>query len=645
MKLKHKLIVSLAGGITVLASALCLYNQTAIYDNAIKTQFENHNEVLGIFSSSLDNYATSSIEKEKLNFINSISNVQYEALEKFHQTYDKQDLLDFATFTYFAQSNASDQLFETSVELPDSDNCMAILNIPKSFEDGIKTALKNNGVKLDNYWCKLSEGKKFIGYKIENVNDKNYLYTEKLQTNQIFKPMTFKDAVSKIFLKDIIQDAGTKIAVVDNNFKIVVSSDDRFKADEIPATFYKESKAKEVQTELANSDDREKLCTVKYLKDYDVYVVVETIKGTIIKPVVYFNFIILILSALLASLLIFAFLKTLDKISSSLNALTNNVDVMAANVLSGKAKMDEITEKIDPAKQDYVKLRKLTESLNSLGRSICENVASKEQEIEEKAKKETVQATENAIYTLVSDVHKDLMPDGSDMPASKFLDIASFIMPSKKKPSDFYDVFRVDKDNIGIVFGSCSKSGIAATNAITLCTSFIRKSFTEDNKLPGETLTDLNHILMQKKRENFTVSIFAMILSEYTGNFIFSQAGLKSPIVVHEHKGQSVEPVETQLELCSDKMLTYVNSKGKFTYLDSMVFAGAGIKDVINKDNEHFGLERVIEISEKNGEKSAYDQLIALYKDSKEFSEDADNDLDVCGIVIRKNAINKEFDE
>lgn len=30
---------------------------------------------------------------------------------------------------------------------------------------------------------------------------------------------------------------------------------------------------------------------------------------------------------------------------------------MAANVLSGKAKMDEITEKIDPSKQNYVKLK------------------------------------------------------------------------------------------------------------------------------------------------------------------------------------------------------------------------------------------------------------------------------------------------
>lgn len=645
MKLKHKLIVSLAGGFTLLASALCLYNQTAIYDNAIKTQFEDHNEILGIFSSSLNNYATSSIEKEKLNFINSISNVQYEALEKFHQTYDKQDLLDFATFTYFAQSNASDQLFETSVELPDSDNCMSILNIPKSFEDSIKNSLKENGVKLDNYWCKLSEGKKFVGYKIENVNDKNYLYTEKLKPNQIFTPMSFNDAISKISLKDIINDTNTIISVVDNTFKVVVSSDNKFRADEIPASFYKGSKEKTLQTELSNNDDREKLCSIKYIKDYDVYIVVETIKGNIIKPVVYFNFIILILSGLLASLLIFVFLKTLEKISGSINALTNNVDVMAANVLSGKAKMDEITEKLDPAKQSYIKLKKLTESINSLGRSICENVASKEQEIEDRAKKETVEATENAIYTLVSDIHKDLMPDGSDMPASKFLDIASFIMPSKKKPSDFYDVFRVDKDNIGIVFGACSKSGIAATNAITLCTSFIRKSFIEDNKLPGETITSLNHILMQKKRENFTISIFAMILSEYTGNFIFSQAGLRSPIVVHEHKGQSVEPVETQLEMGSDKLITYVNSKGKFTYLDSMIFAGAGIKDVVNKDDEHFGLERVIELSENNGEKSAYDQLIALYKDSKEFSEEADNDLDVCGIVIKKNAINKEFEE
>lgn len=645
MKLKHKLIVSLAGGFTLLASALCLYNQTAIYDNAIKTQFEDHNEILGIFSSSLNNYAVSSLEKEKLNFINSISNVQYEALEKFHQTYDKQDLLDFATFTYFAQSNASDQLFETSVELPDSDNCMSILNIPKSFEDSIKSSLKENGVKLDNYWCKLSEGKKFVGYKIENVNDKNYLYTEKLMPNQIFTPMSFNDAISKISLKDIINDSNTIISVVDNSLKVVVSSDNKFRADEIPASFYKGSKEKTLHTELSNNEDREKLCSIKYINDYDVYIVVETIKGHIIKPVVYFNFIILILSGLLASLLIFVFLKTLEKISSSINALTNNVDVMAANVLSGKAKMDKITEKLDPAKQSYIKLKKLTESINSLGRSICENVASKEQEIEDRAKKETVEATENAIYTLVSDIHKDLMPDGSDMPASKFLDIASFIMPSKKKPSDFYDVFRVDKDNIGVVFGACSKSGIAATNAITLCTSFIRKSFIEDNKLPGETITSLNHILMQKKRENFTISIFAMILSEYTGNFIFSQAGLRSPIVVHEHKGQSVEPVETQLEMCSDKLITYVNSKGKFTYLDSMIFAGAGIKDVVNKDDEHFGLERVIELSENNGGKSAYDQLIALYKDSKEFSEEADNDLDVCGIVIKKNAINKEFEE
>ena len=163
------------------------------------------------------------------------------------------------------------------------------------------------------------------------MNDKNYLYTEKLQANQIFTPMSFKDAITKISLNDIVKEGNTKVTVVDDSFKVVVSSDSKFKADEIPASFYKQSKEKELQTELSNIDNREKLCTIKYIKDYDVYVVVETIKGTIIKPVVYFNFIILILSALLASLLIFAFLKSLEKISSSINALTNNVDVPLLN--------------------------------------------------------------------------------------------------------------------------------------------------------------------------------------------------------------------------------------------------------------------------------------------------------------------------
>ena len=58
------------------------------------------------------------------------------------------------------------------------------------------------------------------------------------------------------------------------------------------------------------------------------------------------------------------------------------------------------------------------------------------------------------------------MPDGTDMPNSKFLDIASFIIPSKLEPSDFYDVFRVDKDNIGIVFGSCNQPGLVATTTV-----------------------------------------------------------------------------------------------------------------------------------------------------------------------------------
>ena len=318
---------------------------------------------------------------------------------------------------------------------------------------------------------------------------------------------------------------------------------------------------------------------------------------------------------------------------------------MAANVLVTPAKMDEITSQLDLSKFNTDKLKSVVSSLNHLGRSICENVATKIDGIEKSVKERVQKAQVDAVNRLISKTHKDLMPDGTDMPNSKFLDIASFIIPSKLEPSDFYDVFRVDKDNIGIVFGSCNQPGLVATNAINLCTSFIRKSFIEDQMLPGDTLTKLNHILMQKEIKDFNITLFAMILSEYTGNFIFTKAGIRSPLQIHLHKASIIEGDYTEKELGADKSVTYLNSKGKITYKDFLVFVGRGIQDSVDFDGQPFTQEMINEICVTNCDTNAADLLIALYKKNKKFCEGVDNKLDVSGIVIRRNENNKEFDD
>ena len=179
------------------------------------------------------------------------------------------------------------------------------------------------------------------------------------------------------------------------------------------------------------------------------------------------------------------------------------------------------------------------------------------------------------------------------------------------------------------------------------------------------------------------MNIFVMILSEFTGNFIYSVAGNKVPFLIHLHKANFMEPKLVQAPLCQVKNLDYVDSRDKVTYLDSLVFTGNGIesnaviKDAdkqattaegkensIVVDSEYIplqanannvgGIDSIVRMSVENADLEAYEQLVALYKASQENapakgvdngSKDQQHAQDICAIIIKKNANNKEFDE
>ena len=318
-----------------------------------------------------------------------------------------------------------------------------------------------------------------------------------------------------------------------------------------------------------------------------------------------------------------------------------------------------------------------------MSRSICDKVTTSTNKLTTDFAIDKKQSIEDALAKQLMQVHQSLIPNETDMPTSKFLDIASFMIPSKGNPKEFYDLFRVDQDNIGVVFGSCSKSGVEALKAISSTIDFVRQSLITETKLPGETLTALNQLLMQKSKHNLTMNIFVMILSEFTGNFIYSVAGNKVPFLIHLHKAKFMEPKLVQAPLCQVKDLDYVDSRDKVTYLDTLVFTGNGIESAsaikdpdkqttttddkensIVVDSEYIplqananrvgGIDSIVRMSVDNADLEAYEQLVALYKASQEnapakgidsVSKEQLHAQDICAIIIKKNAYNKEFDE
>ena len=151
MKLKVKLLSAICLSIIISAVVCCAYNFTCLYKSAVKNEFDSQKKYSMLVSNAL-NLKLKEPNDQIERIVDQIAFTQLEAVEKFHQFYKKQDLLDFSTFQYFAISNASNQLFEAN-EISKGENCLAMYKIPENKQSKVKSELLAKKVSFDNLWC------------------------------------------------------------------------------------------------------------------------------------------------------------------------------------------------------------------------------------------------------------------------------------------------------------------------------------------------------------------------------------------------------------------------------------------------------------------------------------------------------------
>lgn len=658
MKLKVKLLSAICLSVVISAVVCCTYNFTCLYKSAIRNEFESQKKYSMLITNALDlrlKEPNSQIEK----IIDQIAFTQLEAVEKFHQFYKKQDLLDFSTFQYFAISNASNQLFEAN-EIPKGENCLAMFKIPENKQSKVKSDLLVKKVSFDNLWCTVDKEQAFLGYRILNIADKNFLYLQKINSSDLYVEKSSSDKIKNLDIKALLYKDGylqaknpTAVVILSSKGKILNSNLDRSVAVSYTDSILKDDFNEALKNNLIKQidlektkDNKAKIVTISYLQEYDVFVVVAKNKGPIIRKEVISILLIAALSLSVLGLLIFVILKLLAFVNKDLKSIENNINVLKTIILEPKERTEQSVSMVDTNKFTLEKLDNVYSAVADYAKEVNSCIEKKIDELNTVCQNSVKEAVENKELSMISSFHKDMASAGADMPNSKFLDIASFLVPAKTDPKAFYDIFRVDKDNIGIIFGKTSQGSLKSISAINIITSFVKDALTHKNLLPAQALTDVNHILMQRETGDLNITCFVMILSEFTGNFIYSMAGLNLPTLIHLHKEQKLEAKAIHAELCTNKDETYIDSKGKFTYLDTLVFVNTDITDIKDEQGNEFTLEKIMETFTQKADDEASDQLISLYRELKKHAGADFESLnkDVSAIVIKKNANNKEFE-
>ncbi|MCK5268037.1 MAG: SpoIIE family protein phosphatase [Spirochaetes bacterium] len=220
-----------------------------------------------------------------------------------------------------------------------------------------------------------------------------------------------------------------------------------------------------------------------------------------------------------------------------------------------------------------------------------------------------------------------------NFPKKPGVNFAVKYIPSYHLSGDFYDIFEITGNQIGVLIADVCGHGIDAA----LVTSFLKASvrdLSQDFLHPDQLLSNLNKKLYELLEDELFVTAYYLILDLENKIIRYSNAGHPYPLFF-KGKDASINELKvdgTLLSVMKDSEYSvcersYENGDRVFLYTD-------GIFDLKNKDGEFIPRKYITDLMEKfanlNGHKLIEAILSRLYK----FSETDQFDDDINLIVV-----------
>ena len=658
MSIKSKVLCMIVGGSVGLGVILGAYSSTVLKDSLIEQEYTYQKDITALIGEVFKkNTGLNSERKEpvpvvvktadySLSISDYLARYRHDAFYSVKEENIHDEALSILGIDYFIESKNRDHLFYTNDALPKTVSCAPSLGLSeKEFREGLDYIRKHVG-DANKFKCFDFSGNILLGYILPKFEkERTYLFLSKITAKPVLidanKTAGNDPAETLVQTNDLplfinpsmfTEDGRSDVVAFDENQNLIFSSIDHFDPNFIPKTVLDSAKDLGIARSLTmERNNRDTLVTVTYTKG--VYAVAMANRGVVIRPALVFTFIISGLTVALLLSLVYIIQSMFNESKSKISKIVDSVKKLADNNLREPGKISLLTEGLLVKEEN--EFSPLFNAVGNLGKSLGEHITSL---IENTAKDKF----NDAVVSTIRGMHQQILPSAEDLPSSRFLDIATYLIPSRNTScSDFYDIFRIDKDNIGIIIGQTSRKGNQALRFMAETMILCRKMLHHDSKRPSETLNYINENILVKNPDKVNVSLFVAILSEFTGNFIAADAGFQKPIIVHHHKADEVD-IEVGPVLGEHSSYQYIDIKSKLDFGDMIVLVSNGIKDATDNKNESFGIERIKTMTEQHSDGSAADMLIKLNREVRTFANELALNNDMSAICIKKSGSTQE---
>jgi sigma-B regulation protein RsbU (phosphoserine phosphatase) len=236
-------------------------------------------------------------------------------------------------------------------------------------------------------------------------------------------------------------------------------------------------------------------------------------------------------------------------------------------------------------------------------------------------------------FQLARQIQETFLP--AQLPSVPGWDLGIRWLPARQVGGDFYDVFNLPDERIGIVIADVSDKGMPAALYMTVTRTLIRATVREIER-PANVLQKVNSLMMADNEAGLFVTAVYAILDTRSGELVYANAGHNLPFIIRK-LGAVVEPLPgggmslgamPEINLPEHSIIL---EKG-----DCLLLYTDGVPDTLSADGDSFGDERLVTALSQIGECSSQGVIEQVQKRLHAFRGSTPPSDDVTLVSIRR---------
>ncbi|MFN3490633.1 MAG: SpoIIE family protein phosphatase [Anaerolineales bacterium] len=233
---------------------------------------------------------------------------------------------------------------------------------------------------------------------------------------------------------------------------------------------------------------------------------------------------------------------------------------------------------------------------------------------------------------VAADIQLSILPDV--LPETEEFTFGARILPARQVGGDFYDIFELKDNRIGILIGDVADKGVpsalfmARAHALIMAEADIAISAVEVMQLVN------SHITRLQKSTQFVTVLYG-ILDLKTRLFSYARAGHEPPLILHPDGSVERLPHSAGMALGLWDPITVDEKEITLASGDALILYTDGMTDCRNPEGEAFGLDRIKNLLSEFTKLNAQQISDKLLETLQGYQNGAKQDDDVTLVAIK----------